>query len=109
MNKLAIQGGKPIRTLPFPKRSPFGPEEIREVTKELLSLINSGVIRKNRGIRGLEGYAAFLDFPAKNYTKSWKEVLGVTDKSCRLAVAAPHLRSFCKRVSKVIVAAAFNP
>jgi perosamine synthetase len=37
MEKLAIHGGKPVRSSPFPKREPFGEDDIREVTEALRS------------------------------------------------------------------------
>jgi len=37
MDKLAIFGGKPLRALPFPQRTPYGEEELREVTEALQS------------------------------------------------------------------------
>ena len=37
MKKLAINGGTPVRSMPFPKRVPFGDDEIREVTEALKS------------------------------------------------------------------------
>lgn len=37
MGKLAINGGKPVRTKPFPARKPYGKEEIREVTEAIMS------------------------------------------------------------------------
>ncbi|MEO6875072.1 MAG: aminotransferase class I/II-fold pyridoxal phosphate-dependent enzyme, partial [Opitutaceae bacterium] len=37
MTQLAIQGGKPHRTQPFPPRAPFGDDDIREVTEALRS------------------------------------------------------------------------
>ena len=35
--KLAIHGGQPVRTVPFPSRSPYGPDDIKEVSEALLS------------------------------------------------------------------------
>jgi len=37
MNTLAIHGGSPIRSTPFPRREPFGDDDIREVTEALRS------------------------------------------------------------------------
>jgi perosamine synthetase len=37
MEKLAINGGKPVRTEPFPKRQPFGEDDLREVREALES------------------------------------------------------------------------
>ncbi len=37
MEKLAIEGGKPVRNKPFPKRTPFGEKEIRQVTEAIKS------------------------------------------------------------------------
>ena len=37
MSRLALFGGKPVRTKPFPKRAPFGPDEEREVLEALRS------------------------------------------------------------------------
>ena len=37
--KLAIQGGTPYRTTPFPKRTPYGEEEI-ELTREAINSQN---------------------------------------------------------------------
>ena len=35
--KLAINGGLPVRTRPFPQRQPFGKSEIKEVTEAINS------------------------------------------------------------------------
>ncbi len=37
MEKLAIEGGKPVRTEPFPGRTPFGDEEVELVTQAIRS------------------------------------------------------------------------
>ncbi len=37
MEKLAIEGGKPVRTEPFPRRTPFGDEEVELVTQAIRS------------------------------------------------------------------------
>jgi len=37
MKKLAIEGGNPVRTKPFPKRQPFGEDDLREVREALES------------------------------------------------------------------------
>ena len=33
MRKLAIDGGKPLRNIPFPKRTPYGEEEVALVVE----------------------------------------------------------------------------
>ena len=38
-SKLAIQDGPPYRTTPFPKRTPFGEEEIALVTEAIQSFL----------------------------------------------------------------------
>jgi dTDP-4-amino-4,6-dideoxygalactose transaminase len=35
MSTLAIDGGAPVRTRPFPKRNPFGPADLQQVTEAL--------------------------------------------------------------------------
>jgi len=42
MNRLAINGGKPIREAPFPAHNPIGPEEITAVSE----VLRSGVLSK---------------------------------------------------------------
>ncbi|MDP7636335.1 MAG: DegT/DnrJ/EryC1/StrS family aminotransferase, partial [Phycisphaerae bacterium] len=37
MDKLAVDGGQPVREKPFPRRTPFGTEEIKQVTEAIES------------------------------------------------------------------------
>jgi len=37
MKNLAYDGGKPVRTKPFPSRKPFGKDEVKEVTQAIMS------------------------------------------------------------------------
>jgi dTDP-4-amino-4,6-dideoxygalactose transaminase len=80
MDKLALNGGTPVRTRPFPKRQPFGEDDLREVREALES--QDLFFTSNNKIAALE-----REFAAKYGTK---HAVGTTSGTAavHMAVAA---------------------
>ena len=70
MPKLAINGGKPIRSKPFPRPNSIGEEE----KKAVLEVLNSGILSKFLGSWTPDFYGGPR---VKQFEKEWAEYFGV--------------------------------
>lgn len=66
---LAINGGHPVRTEPFPAHNPIGPEEKKEVNR----VLDSGVLSRYIGAWGPEFYGGS---EVKEFEKEWAAYFG---------------------------------